>query len=225
MRSILNLQLFGQWGCLFMWYTGSLCCDLTIYRTDPHVKCGFNPEPFRSLMGHLSSPELSKLCVIHTDTLNEHSTSFAESQGTQRTRPRGISSKDVPIKNTDAIRRLDCLSWAYEIKSVCWTSDFPTTAILPTGIMTGADLSDPQSWCLEKYLLGQFCVHFKISTIIIWWLSDESPFFPKKEKGFNSETENYLQFSQHFSLKYNGAWLSHFLYNDNFVHGLVCKSL
>lgn len=48
--------------------------------------------------------------------------------------------------------------------------------------MAGADLSDPQSWCLEKYFLGQFCVHFKISAIIIRWLSDESPFFPKKGK-------------------------------------------
>lgn len=147
-------------------------------------------KPFCSFMGRLSSRELSKLCVIRTDNLNEHSTSFAESQGTQRTRPRGISSKDVPVKNTDAIGRLDCLSWAYEIKSVCWTSDFLTAAILPTGMMAGADLSDPQSWCLEKNLLGQFCVHFKISAIIIRSLSDESPFFPKKEKDFNSEAEN-----------------------------------
>lgn len=93
MRSILNFHLFRTMRLPFhVTHRQCLCCDLTIYRIDPHVKCRFNAEPFHSFMGCLNSPELSQSYMSHTQIL--WISTVHRLLSTQRTRPRGISSKD-----------------------------------------------------------------------------------------------------------------------------------
>lgn len=144
MRSILNYR-FGQWGCPFvMWHKGSvLRCDFTIYTALAFtVSAGLVLSLF-ILSWALWAPQNCQKAVRHTHIFWVSIVHLLlKVKAHRRTRSWRISSKD-------SLQWRNCLfivgKWNQSVLN------FFTAAI-----KAGIYLSDPQFWCLEKYLLGQF---------------------------------------------------------------------
>lgn len=93
-----------------MWYTGSVF--LTIYRIDPHVKCRFSNEPFYYFMSYLSSPELSKSYVSHTQILWMSTVHHLLKVKVQREQNQEeLVQKMFQWRTLKLSAKLDCSSW------------------------------------------------------------------------------------------------------------------
>lgn len=164
-----------------MWHKGSvLRCDFTIYMALAFTVSAGSVLSLFILSWALWAPQNCQKAVLHTHIFwVSIAHLLLKVKAHRRTRSWRISSKDSPMKKLKLSVRLLCSSWANEI-SLC-------VELLPCSNKAGIYLSDPQFWCLEKYLLGQFYNPLKIflTVLLIRWFSDEISPFPKKEKEYN----------------------------------------